>query len=1044
MADRGVEKGFGVFRPVLLNNEEAKREYRAVLATLKPIARAWTSKATEPEGVQTFGNFFQGYHEGMTGEPAPDWYSTISGVGTSVLVTPWVFGRLLKGIWSGAKLTGVPQRMAARQLPAWKAMKSLAKAEAGARTDKAREIGKSLSNKEIRRLAKELSARTGRNITEAAVKLRLTQIIKGGITSRPELAAKANPIIEEFINASTELKALGILPEYTYISKLPRKEIAELLRRKRSLEMQLNRLRNPAQKQTLARMIEALRVREAPTIGRRLRQVAEKLDKTSPDLSERLAKALVGTELSGDKLLAQLVKIEKASAGERASIITRLEKVATKPSLSKSDTNLLATGIKQLQNKSPDISERLAKVLEIKTADEASLTAALAKISSLEVEKIAAISREIQQLAGRVETQKIAGLSPLLRKLVSLKFQFAGKQAKINELEAKIGDIARSVRQSYKEGGTKYFPRMYLSKEEEAAARKVSLYAQQRIRAKYALERKPIPADVRKAMGEIAQPQYPVVKRLIQEAWDIETGKLFDFAARNPAWVGKEWRAGLARKALPDTKGYGSLRGLYVQPKIYDDVTGLVATKSDIGAIYDSFIGYWKLGKTVFNPATHFRNMWSNSILLDLSGMDHAAQVKYAAKALEHYRRNTVEYQTASKYFARTGLAKGELLDEMLRSLREQPGKGIARHINATNRFAGKVAEKPSQVYQAEEMAAKLMKYLEGRDKGMTVEQAVAEAHKWLFDYTDLSQWEKQIARRVIPFYTFPRKALPRVLEAAATRPYVVAKYPLIAKATTQYSLYTLDITDADWTHIQQDLPEYMRNGSYILMPYRDKNGDLRFFDWTYVVPWGELYEAHERGLLKVGITNPILQVWADLRTNKSGWTGRQIYDDDIPAEKQTDAYRREQTYKKMLYVWQALVPSLAYKGIYWDKLYGAATGKKVRGKDMLLPEAIAHTLFGLRTQSIDPDEQRRWSLLRMQEGFDELRGNMLRLLIQRNNEDITEEQFDKKWDVYLEQMHSFHTDAIIDEDNAPSIEELLRTMNDLSEVPVGYEEEKE
>jgi hypothetical protein len=878
LAEDGIDKGFGIIQPRLLQTEDAVREYKEVVGILGTVGKSWIPGKKAPEGVKTFNDFFSSYYEGLTGEPAEEWYKIISGGGASVLIVPYLFGKILKGIAAGAKATKIPQTIAARRLPAWQQMKRLARLETGARITNAQDLGKSLSNKEIRHLANLLSKRTGRTVTPRAVKLRLTQIIKGGVTTQPELAAKANPVIEEFARMSGELKKLGILPEHTYISRLPKKAVANLLREKAKLQKQLERL------------------------------------KTAPHY---------------------------------------------------------------------------------------------------------------------VGTREISG-------------SFPGKAAKVKELETKIKNISSSLEQHYHLGGEQYFPRMYMSQEEAQAAKKFPLYSKERIRAQFAKQRKKIPEDVRKAMGEIREPAYPVVKRMIQESSAIETAKLFEFAASNPKWVSDKWLPGFVKQALPDTKAYGALRGKFVHPTIQKDVTALLRTKSDIEALYDAGMGTWKLGKTVWNPAVHSRNMFSNSVLLDLSGMDHIQQVKYTAKALKHIKENSQEYQAARKYFMRTTMVKGELLDDMLKGFKEvDSGGGLRSFINALNRNVSKASATPSQLYQAEEFTGKFIKFLQQRAQGKTVMEAVQEANKWLFDYSDLSTWEKNIARRIMPFYTFPRKALPRVLEAAANRPLALAKYPMLAKSLTQYSLYKLNLTTKDYEQIQKLLPEYMSKGSYLLMPYRDANGDLRFFDWTWNVPWGGLFEAEQRGLLKSTVTNPLLTLTFDIMNNKSSWTGRKIYDDAIPVDKQTPAYRKEQNFKKMLYVWQALSPSLMYKGIYWDKLYGAATGKKLRGKDMLLPEAIAHTIFGVRTQAFDEDEARRWQLLRMAEGFDELRGNMLKILTQRSNGDINEQEFDKKWGIYTEQLQKYHLDAITEEEDGPTTEELLGVIEEMMENPEGLEEQK-
>ena len=971
LTEEGIDKGFGIIQPRLLRTEDLLRESREVIKTLGLVGKAWIPGKEVPEGVKTFNDFFGSYYEGLTGEDAPEWYKTISGGGASILVVPYLFGKILKGIAGAVKATGIPQTIAARRLPAWQQMKKLARLETGARITDAKDLGKSLGNKEIRKLAKVLSEKTGRNITPRAVKLRLTQIIKGGITTQPDLAAKANPVIEEFARMSGELKKLGILPEYTYISKLPRKEMGNLLKKRAQLQKQISSIEKVPYKDTLVKMTEALKIKGQAKLTSDLWHLAATVSEKEAAYIEKLGKIL-GVKTSQPAKLMHLVEsYAKASTTERGKIIDQLWKMGDK-----------AMG------------------------------------------------------------QDISGLKPLMKRIQTMQRAFPGKAKKLGELSENIAKVNASLQQQYHLGGEEYFPRMYLSKEEQAA-RGFPLFAERRVRAKFAKERKKIPEEVRKAMGEIKEPAFPVMKRMIQESSAIETAKLFEFAAGNPKWVSDKWIPGFVKKALPDTKAYGALRGKFVHPTIHSDVTALLRTKSDTEALYDTGMGMWKLGKTVWSPPLHFRNMFSNSILLDLSGTDAIQQVKYIGKALKHIRTNSKEYQEARRYFMRTTMIRGELLDDMLKGFKEVEGQGLRSIINGINRGVSKVSATPSQIYQAEEFTGKFIKYLSQRDKGKSVIEAVQEANKWLFDYSDLATWEKNIARRVMPFYTFPRKALPRILEAAANRPLVLAKYPMLAKSLTQYSLHKLEITTKDYEQIEKLLPEYMNQGSYLLMPYRDANGDLRFFDWTWNVPWGGLFEAEQRGLMKSAITNPLVQITYEIMMNKSSWTGRKIYDDAIPVDKQTPAYRKEQNFKKMLYVWQALSPSIAYKGIYWDKLMGAATGKKVSGKDMLLPEAIAHTIFGVRTQALDTDEARRWKLLRMAKGFDELRGNMIRILMQRSNGDITEKEFDKKWVVYIEQLQKFHLDAITEEEDAPTTEELLGVVEELMENPEKYEEQK-
>jgi len=732
----------------------------------------------------------------------------------------------------------------------------------------------------------------------------------------------------------------------------------------------------------------------------------------TPAVSGKLLK-LAG---KGIKPIGKLVGVKKLPLWERAKLRVRA-KVGAKVSkakdlgrkLAKEDVNRLSKELSKQTGKHirpKAVKQRISQVIKGSVTEQPGLReAANPAIQEFSqnfktLQKLGILPKEVYttKLPRKSITQLILKKRFLQGKIIKLKERkrFPGKVKLVRKLQSQIDDITESIQRSYKYGGTGYLPRMYTSK--EATAPSLFRRAAKRIRAPYAKKRKDIPFKIRKAMGEIKEPAYPVVKRLIQQGSDIETAKLFDFASKQSGWTSLRWMPGLRSKPLPDTKAYGALRGLYAHPKIYNDVTELVRIKGNFERLYDTAIGTWKLGKVVWNPATHFRNKISNKILLDLSGMDYIQQSKYAFKALKHYKAGSKEYKIAKMYFARTTQVQGEIMGDLLKSTGKHSIKGLRGGLDDVNAFITKASKKPSAMYQHEEFINKFMKYLQSRDKGMSVIDSVTEANKWLFDYSDLAKWEKLIARRVMPFYTFPRKALPRVLEAAAARPHTIAKYPLAAKTMTQYSLYKLDLTTKDYEKIKKELPSHMKTGSYILMPYRDKNNDLRFFDWTYIVPWGELNDANERGLLKIGITNPLFQLTADISRNKSGWTDREIY-------KNTDT-TEEKTFKCMKYIWQGLVPSLAYKGIYWDKLEEAATGKKTRlGKEQPLPEAIAHTVFGLRTQAIDITMQRRFNMYKTQKNLSELQGKMIGLIQEHKYGRITREEFVEKRQQYINQM---------------------------------------
>lgn len=952
------------------------KEVKAFGKGLLSAGKALNPFGDVPEEVRTHEDFWGTYYETMTGEKSPKAYSQTAGMISSFAVDPLIVGKGLKAIGAGAKLTGIPQKLEAAKVPEWQVAKLEAKANLGERLEKAKTLGKSIAEKDLRDIATQLSEASGKPISTKAVQQRLGQIIKGSITTQPELAARANPVIEEFKANAKILRQQGILGEETYTTKLSNARVAELNTEKEALKQQVKKLETAVPyKNTLLNKVAEL----TPDINRQ-KILADKLVNVAIKAEERGQK-VAGI---GDQFIDAAIEVTTGSP--------LAKKVATLMDFAPGDKRLTLLGNKILSLSKMELTQRNQAAKEILDVAEKINP----KVSSYASKTV----NDVLKVATQIEDSKIIGQWPLLKYVESMKYNFPGKAGRLQELSNKIEQIDDKLFKSTHVGGEEYLPRMYLLKEEELAqAKKFGFYSKNRIRAPYAKAREDIPLEVRQQMGEIKEPAYPVTKRLIQQSHDIETSKLFEQAARNPEWTSDNWLPGFAEKALPDTKSLGALRGKFVLPRIYDDITEMTKVKNKFEQVYDTAIGAWKAGKVILNPASHFRNKMSNKILLDLSGMGYDDQIKYALKAYKEYRAGSPEYLAAKRYFATNTFVKGEILDDLLKANIQSKGDTFFEKVlNTTKNGIATAIKYPAELYQHEEFTNKFMKYLQQRDAGKSVIESVQEANKWLFDYSDLAGWEKTYARRVMPFYTFPRKAIPRIIEAAANNPYGLVKYPLAAKLMTQYSLAKLKMTDKDYEQMQDVLPEYMKSGSFILMPYRDNNNDLRFFDWTYMLPWGDIYNLQEQGLLKMVNTNPLVQITGDIQRNKSSFADREIWKDT-----DTDG---EKFVKGLKYTWQALMPPLAYKGIYWDKLSDAVSGKpNKQGKKPSLPETALQTIGGIKTVPIDVKQQKIYRLMDKQGQVQELGKKIADIAVRYKNGNITKNEYEQRRSQYQQQI---------------------------------------
>jgi len=88
-------------------------------------------------------------------------------------------------------------------------------------------------------------------------------------------------------------------------------------------------------------------------------------------------------------------------------------------------------------------------------------------------------------------------------------------------------------------------------------------------------------------------------------------------------------------------------------------------------------------------------------------------------------------------------------------------GDWFRRHISGNLGSGGKLLELNRTFGGAIENNSKMAHFLYKLRTGSTPEEAAASVKKFLFDYGDLSDWERNIFRRTIPFYTWVRKNVP-------------------------------------------------------------------------------------------------------------------------------------------------------------------------------------------------------------------------------------------------------------------------------------------
>lgn len=198
---------------------------------------------------------------------------------------------------------------------------------------------------------------------------------------------------------------------------------------------------------------------------------------------------------------------------------------------------------------------------------------------------------------------------------------------------------------------------------------------------------------------------------------------------------------------------------------------------------------------------------------------------------------------------------------EALRRYRQSvtPRQFILREINPFHP-QGLLVRGGRAIGQAIENHARLAHFMDRLARGFTPEQAVASVNTFLFDYRDVTRFEADVMRRLMPFYSWTRKNIPRQILSTAERPGKVVT-PLKAERELQ-RLRGEDMPDPE------EIPDWIRE-SFPVYLGRTEEGEDRWWTALRWWPWAEVFEPIEDPVgWAGGMLTPFLRVPIELATN--------------------------------------------------------------------------------------------------------------------------------------------------------------------------------
>lgn len=136
-------------------------------------------------------------------------------------------------------------------------------------------------------------------------------------------------------------------------------------------------------------------------------------------------------------------------------------------------------------------------------------------------------------------------------------------------------------------------------------------------------------------------------------------------------------------------------------------------------------------------------------------------------------------------------------------------------------------------------------------EQGYSPAAAAQSVKKYLFDYGDLTDFEKNVMKRVFPFYTWTRKNIPLQFEALMTQP---GKPLGVLKAKMAFE------SPADGVPDERYLPDWMVSNFPIRVRKDDKTGNFEYFLLGSWLPLADIDKIFRPDRLAMNMLTPFLK----------------------------------------------------------------------------------------------------------------------------------------------------------------------------------------
>lgn len=267
------------------------------------------------------------------------------------------------------------------------------------------------------------------------------------------------------------------------------------------------------------------------------------------------------------------------------------------------------------------------------------------------------------------------------------------------------------------------------------------------------------------------------------------------------------------------------------------------------------------IGLQALNPATHKQAI---DILLGRDGtfrLYNGKRLPYSVIANELEANGIIVNRT--KLWELTGT--GAAIDPVKAFIEKAAGGKKTTFGSRRQSITSGITEASGVI----ENEARALHYIALRRRGYTPQDAAMRVNDFLFDYSNLSPFERNVARRIFPFYTWTRKNVERQIKNLYERPGRVA---------TQIKAIGVDRPE-DRGPSADALPDYLRGGFLVRL---DEKDGVTSFVTNIDLPISNLNVLWAGGIKKTfkevwGMLNPLLKAPIEIGMDLDNFNGQTI-----------------------------------------------------------------------------------------------------------------------------------------------------------------------